>query len=266
MTMRIIESNTAELTTHHTDVFKLIQITDTHIQEKGTDLFNGFDTSASLQQVIKALQENETDADCLLITGDLVNVPTEAAYQELADILASVKKPVFWLPGNHDNPELMDYVLGKNSFDTCKIIQANNWRVILVNSHLMGEHAGEITEEEYHFLETALNESKESNILIALHHHPISINSLWMDSMMLTNPEKLLELIEQHKQVKGVIWGHIHQQFEMVINEVHFLGSPSTCIQFKPKATAYEADKKSPGYQSLNMFNSGNIKSKVIYL
>lgn len=262
----MLESEIAQLTTHHTDSVKLIQITDTHIQEQGEDNFDGFDTNASLKLVIEAIQENETELDCLLITGDLVHHPTEQSYQKLADILLGFTLPIFCLPGNHDNPEMMDYVLGKNGFDTSKIIQANNWQIILLNTHLMGEHSGEMTEEEYQFLETALDESKDSNVLIALHHHPISINSSWMDSMMLKNPEKLLKLIEQHKQVKGVIWGHIHQQFETKINEVHFLGSPSTCIQFKPEVTAYEADSKTPGYQGLSLLENGSIKSKVIYL
>ena len=257
---------TVQLTTHHTDSFKLIQITDTHIQAKDEDNFSGFDTNESLRQVIQAIQENETDVDCLLITGDLVHNATEQAYQELADILVKVTLPVFCLPGNHDIPEMMEYVLGKNGFDMSKIIQANNWQIILLNSHLLGEHAGEISNEEYEFLETALEESKEANVLIALHHHPISINSTWMDSMILSNPEKLLELINQNKQVKGVIWGHIHQQFETEINEVHFLGSPSTCIQFKPGATSYARDKKTPGYRRLTMKDDGRLMSKIVHL
>ena len=84
------------------DAIKIIQITDTHILEDDAPSFYDFDTSASLNKVIECINQNEQDADLILLTGDLVHQPTETTYQKLADYLSALKTPLYCLPGNHD--------------------------------------------------------------------------------------------------------------------------------------------------------------------
>ena len=57
----------------------LIQITDTHILDDRDQEFYGFNTSKSLEAIIEKINQEETDL--VLITGDLVQEPTEAAYK-----------------------------------------------------------------------------------------------------------------------------------------------------------------------------------------
>ncbi len=249
-----------------TDSIKIIQITDTHIMDDGAPSFEDFDTSASLIRVIDNIKNNEADADLVLLTGDLVHEATKMAYQKLADHLSTLTIPLLYLPGNHDLPELMDYVLGDNGFDISKTIKIGNWRILLLNSCLLGEHSGELSNSELSFLEKTLKSSQENHCLIALHHHPVSINSSWMDGMSLINAESFLNIVDKFDHIRGIIWGHIHQEFESSRNNVTLLGSPSTCLQFKPGSDVFAVDKKKPpAYRKIELNTDGSLKTSVVY-
>ncbi len=245
---------------------KIIQITDTHVLNDGESVFDDFDTSKSLSSVIDAIKRKEGDADAVLVTGDLVHTPSEAAYQKLADHLASVPASLFCLPGNHDDRGMMNYVLGNNGFDLSKTIIIGNWVIVLLDTHVSGEHAGKISDVELELLHTCLAHFPEHNVVIALHHHPVSIDSAWMDAMSLTNPEVLFAAIEQHGSVRGVIWGHIHQAFELTLYECLLLGTPSTCLQFKPGSPVFAVDDRPPGYRKLTLLETGKLTTEVKYV
>lgn len=245
---------------------KIIQITDTHVLNDGESVFENFDTSRSLSAVIDAIKTNEADADIVLLTGDLVHEPSDGAYQRLADHLASLTTPLFYLPGNHDNVTRMDYVLGNNGFDHSNLVVTGNWAIILLDTLVEGEHAGTLSDEELVFLQDCLQQYPRHSILVALHHHPVSINSPWMDAMSLTNADALFAVLDTHANVQGVIWGHIHQAFEQIRDNCLLLGSPSTCLQFKPGSETFAVDNKSPAYRWLILHGDGQIKTGVEYV
>jgi Icc protein len=247
-------------------IIKIIQITDTHILDDNAPSFNDFDTSESLKRVLEAIRKNEADADLILLTGDLVHEATETAYQKLVDHLATTTIPILALPGNHDIPERMHYVMGANGHDMGNLIKFDNWLVILLNTCIKGEHSGELSVAELEFLKSTLQSNTDKHCLIALHHHPVSINSSWMDAMSLKNAESFFDVIDEFNQVRAIIWGHIHQEFESEREGVSLFGTPSTCLQFKPGSNDFEIDKKKPAYRRLKLKNDGKLSSKVVYL
>lgn len=255
-----------ELSVKSNSEITLVQITDTHILDEGATSFDGYDTAASLNKVIEKIKTNEKNADLLLLTGDLVHEPTQSSYQKLADCLHDLTIPLYCLPGNHDEPDMLDYVMGMNGVDSNRLIKIGNWLIILLNSHLPGEHSGQLSETELHFLQSSLAMSSEPHVLIALHHHPVSINSTWMDSMSLLNQGDFLSIADQHEQIKAIIWGHIHQEFEINRNNVKLLGTPSTCLQFVAGSDAFAVDDKTPAYRKINLFSNGEIETTVFYL
>jgi Icc protein len=247
---------------------RLIQITDTHILDNDQKpmSFNDFDTSASLKKVLAKIRTDENNADCIILTGDLVHEPTKNAYQKVADHLSPLAIPIMSLPGNHDDPQMMQDIMGENGFDTGRLLNIRSWLVILLNSRLEDEHSGELTDAELAFLKTTLESNSDKHCLIALHHHPVTISSPWMDTMILNNANDFLSIIDDFNNVRGIIWGHIHQEFESKRNDVLLIGTPSTCKQFKPNAEAYSVDKKPPAYRKIELFDSGEIKTKVVYI
>jgi 3',5'-cyclic-AMP phosphodiesterase len=247
-------------------LLKIIQITDTHILDDGAPSFNDFDTSSSLLQVIEYINEYESDIDLVLLTGDLVHEATSSSYQKLANHLSTLTLPIHCLPGNHDDVELMNSIMKSNGLDVEKIIKVDPWLIILLNTCVKGERSGELSHSELNFLRTSLEATSDVHCLIALHHHPVLINSLWMDEMALTNAEEFLNVVDEFDHVQGIIWGHIHQEYESVRNNVILLGSPSSCLQFKPKSDIFTVDEKMPAYRKLLLQDNGVLDTKVIYI
>ncbi len=245
---------------------KLIQITDTHIMDEGAPSFNDFDTSTSLHNVIDSLNKNDSDADFVLLTGDLVHEPTETAYRKLSEHLLKLTVPVFCLPGNHDIPEMMNRMIKSFSHNVDKIIKAENWLIILLDTCVIGEHRGELSSFELEFLRTTLESNSNYHCLIALHHHPVSIDSSWMDAMALTNAKDFLNIVDEHDHVRGIIWGHIHQEFELIRNNVTYLGTPSTSLQFTPNSEAFAVEDKPPAYRRLLLQTDGELETDVVYI
>lgn len=264
--MNNITETITELAIKDTDQITIIQITDTHILDDGAPSFNNFDTTASLNKVIQQIKTKEKNTSAILLTGDLVHEATQTSYQKLADSLSSLTIPLYCLPGNHDNPEMMEYVMGTNGVDSSRLIKLGNWLIILLNSHFAGEHGGCLSKGELNFLKLSLKRHTKFNCMIALHHHPISINSSWMDSMILDNAAEFFDVLDQFKQVRAIIWGHIHQQFETERKNMKLLGTPSTCLQFKPGSDAFAVDDKTPAYRRIRLAKEGGVETSVVYL
>ncbi|MEM7027722.1 MAG: 3',5'-cyclic-AMP phosphodiesterase [Pseudomonadota bacterium] len=245
---------------------KIVQITDTHILDDGAPLFNGLETSESLEKILKRIKLEERDLDLVLLTGDLVQNATNTSYEKLITHLSLFTVPVFSLPGNHDNPAMLNDVFKKEGHDVEKIIHIGEWCIIMLNSCVIGSHSGELSESELKFLQMTLGKNIDKHCLIALHHHPVSIDSSWMDSMILINAESFLSVVDEYQHVRAIIWGHIHQKFESQRKKISLYGTPSTCMQFKPKATAFAIDDKPPGFRRLMLNKDGSINTEVVYL
>lgn len=246
------------------DYIDLIQLTDTHILSEKGETFDAIDTMLSLQQVIKYAQANIWPPDAVLLTGDLVHNPERKAYKRLAEILQTMDVRVFCIPGNHDDPELMRKVMLQDNIYAEKVLQFQQWTVLMLNTYQANTHAGYLHNDELEFLKEQLNEHVDKYVLICLHHPPVSIGSPWMDKMSLKNSDDLFSIIDQYHNIKGILWGHIHQEFNGVYNNIQLMATPSTCVQFTPGTSVYLKDNKPPGYRRLKLYNSGEIKTEII--
>ena len=253
------------INTDKTTGLVLIQISDSHIFTNEEDDFSGVNSHLSLQLVLTKIRDDFPDYDLMLATGDLVQDREEAAYENFLKILAQINQPIYCLPGNHDDPELMKKVFGKvANLHFNRQVQMKNWSILFLNSYKPTTHSGYLNKDELNALRAELEKSKKLNVLICLHHHPVSINSEWMDGMMLENPDSFLEIVDQYDHVSGIVFGHIHQEFSQIRNDVLLLGTPSTCAQFLPEAAEYGIDTKQPAYRCLKLKEDGSIETEVI--
>ena len=81
----------------------LVQITDTHIVERGTLLYGQADTARYLAESVAEINNFHPLPDAVLITGDLVEHPGPVTYSHFADLIEPLKPPVYLMPGNHDD-------------------------------------------------------------------------------------------------------------------------------------------------------------------
>ncbi len=252
-----------ELTPEHQDYVELIQITDTHIFADAKDRFDDVDTEVTLNQILDLARNKSWPVDAVLATGDLVHDPVAIAYTRLFDCLNPLDQPVFCLPGNHDDPELMYQLLNKNNVHTSKSIEIGHWLIIMLDSFLPNTHAGKLQQTELDMLNELLNEYRQQHVLVCLHHPPVEIGSEWMDSMRLENPHELFAVLDNYDHIKAVLWGHIHQEFNRVRNDVQLMATPSTCVQFMPETGEYRKDGRAAGYRYLKLHASGEIETQV---
>lgn len=245
------------------DFVNLIQITDTHIQADPHDEFDGINTRQSLEAVLGYIRENAMPVDAMLVTGDLVHDPAADAYLALAELLQRIDAPVFCIPGNHDEPALMEQYLNTGNISTAKHLQFARWHLCLLDSWLEGTHAGRLDQDELQFLGNALANNTAKHALVVLHHPPVTIDSPWMDAMGLENPDDLFSIVGRNDGVRAIIWGHIHQEYHGHHGDIRLFATPSTCVQFAPKAKHYKKDEKSPGYRTLRLHASGLIDTAI---
>jgi len=64
--------------------------------------------------------------------------------------------------------------------------------------------------------------------------------------------------------VRGMVWGHIHQEFSAERRGIPLWGTPSTCVQFLPGAGEYLIDHLAPGFRTFELMPGGVLASRVI--
>ena len=143
---------------------------------------------------------------------------------------------------------------------------AGNWQLIFLDSTVPGAVHGHLREAELARLDVALQEQPERHALICLHHQPVPIGSTWLDELLLDNADALFAITDRHPQVRGILWGHVHQAFDATRHNVRLLASPSSCVQFKPGCVDFTVDDKPPGYRWLELSVDGRIETDVVYV
>jgi Icc protein len=246
-----------------TSPLHVIQLSDTHLFAALNRELLGVATASSLNTVLNAVRQLQPRPEVMLLTGDLSQDESLESYQHLYKFIQSLDIPAYWLPGNHDCLPLMEQLLVGSSISTAKTFQIAPWNFILLNSAQPGKVHGELSSSSLDWLEQQLQQRLDQPTVVALHHPPCSIGSAWMDQIGLRQPEAFTRLIERYQQVKLVLFGHIHQEFATTRMGVHYLGCPSTCVQFRPQQSEFAVDEQQPGFRLLTLYPNGEFSSVV---
>ncbi len=245
-----------------TDI-RLLQISDPHLFGRSEGALRGVVTRDSLQAVLRHARAHHWDAEALLLTGDLVN-DDASGYATVRELFGNLGKPLWCLPGNHDDGAAMRRELGAAPFEVGGFHDLGAWRVILLDSCVSGQAHGRLGVGELSRLEAALAGAGERHVLIGLHHHPVRMSSRWIDSVGLQNPEDFFAITDRYPQVRVMLWGHVHQAFDSRRKGVRLLAVPSTCAQFLPHSDQFAIDPSPPGYRRLTLHSDGTIDTEVL--
>lgn len=241
----------------------IAQITDIHLFADENQKLLSLATTQSFQAVIERLQKLRPQLDLLLLTGDLSQDGTLESYERVQNLLIPLDLPTYWLPGNHDCLSVMQQVLNSAPVSPRKAFAQGGWNFILINSGVPGRVHGHLSPETLDWLDFRLELLGNEPTLIALHHPPFAVNSDWLDASTLQNPQELFVVLDRYPQVKLVLFGHIHQEFNRQRNGVHYLGSPSTSIQFEPQSSSFSLDNEEPGFRLLKLYPNGSWITKI---
>lgn len=242
---------------------RIVQVTDCHLFAEPDGKLLGMETRDSLNRVLELVAQEHPNPDLILATGDLSQDGSEASYQVLKQKLEEFAAPSYWFPGNHDRPDAMRAVLGEGASQLTRVVRSDHWQLILLDSTIPGKVPGRLEQSELDFLRQCLQERPDLHSLVSFHHQPVPIHCKWLDPLGIKNAEALFEVLDAFSNVRVVLWGHIHQQFEKERNGVQLLATPSTCVQFAPESTDFQVDSEPPGYRWLELRPDGSIRTEV---
>ncbi|MDL2183023.1 3',5'-cyclic-AMP phosphodiesterase [Pseudomonas sp. ChxA] len=240
----------------------LVQLSDSHLFAEADGALLGMNTRDSLQRVIGLVREQQPQIDLVLATGDLSQDGTFESYQQFRDLTRQIDAPARWIPGNHDEPQVMAQA-AEHSDLLEPVVDIGHWRVTLLDSAVPGSVPGYLQDSQLQLLAQALSEAPNRHHLVCFHHHPVSIGCAWMEPIGLRNPEALFAVLDRFPQVKAVLWGHVHQEIDRERNGVRLLASPSTCIQFAPGSEDFKVSEQAPGYRWLRLHADGRLETGV---
>tara|TARA_R100001143_G_C3360641_1_gene135242 strand:+ start:323 stop:1141 length:819 start_codon:yes stop_codon:yes gene_type:complete len=246
-------------------IHRLIQITDSHLfADENTELV-GMNCQEGLTDVVELVKEHEDQIDAVLCTGDIAQDASLLAYNRFAEKIDELRSPQLWIPGNHDIPGRMQEALGAEHPALNHTLRLGKWGVVMLNSCVEGCIYGKLSESELEMLakELKLLHQEERYVLLAVHHNPVPVNAEWLQNHSMQETEEFFRIIDAYDNIKAVIFGHIHQDFKIVRNNVLMLGAPSTSIQFHPEHDYFSLDKENPGYRWLSLHPNGQIATGV---
>ncbi len=231
---------------------RVIQFTDPHLFGDAAGTLRGVNTLETLERTLADASGHLAIADAILITGDLVQ-DDPGGYEPFRRLFARFGKPVLCIPGNHDLVPQMRAALSGRPFELDGPADIGAWRIVLLDSVVPDQAGGRISVEMLTKLDEELGMARQRHALVCLHHHPVAMNSRWLDNVGLSNANEFWSVIDSHPQVRAVVWGHVHQAFEGTRRGVRLLATPSTCAQFQPRSDQFVIDNQPPAYRLLTL-------------
>lgn len=194
----------------------IAQISDTHVQLPGGLLDRNYDTARNLARAVRHLNVLTPQPDVVLLTGDAVDAGSPDEYARLREILAELTAPLFVIPGNHDARDAMRRAFSDGGYlprEGFLQYTLEDWpvRLIGLDTHIPGDHGGELCAARLAWLAARLNEQRDRPTVIFMHHPPFRTGITVMDEMAFGGAQAFEHLVRQHPQVHQIICGHIHR-------------------------------------------------------
>ena len=234
----------------------LAHISDLHVMVEGDRAYGVVDTGPLVERAIANIKARSPDA--VVISGDLVHKATLEEYERLKVMLASLEMPVFLMPGNHDNRDLL-----RQTFADCAYLPKAGFlqytvedyplRLIMLDTNVPGEGRGELDEVRLHWLDQQLAAQPNRPTLLFMHHPPFSTKLAIMDYVGLTGIEALEKIVEKYDCIERIGCGHTHRPIQKLWGKtlVYTVPSPvhQVSLELQSEVTAATFTMEPPAYQ-----------------
>jgi len=233
---------------------KIIQLTDTHLL--GADRANvyGLNAAYRLKRAIKSINTYHSDAAFIALTGDLADVATPEAYQQLHAILKKSKLPVYPILGNHDIRKYFAQEFGLlNEDGFVQYSKKIRRRVFLFLDTLVeGERYGKMCRKRLKWLEKTLERYQDAHLYLFMHHHPVPSGLYEMDHLAdFRSAKAFWKIVDAYPNVRHISFGHLHRIMQAHRKSVTLHTTRSTTFQvaYQPHdELEYLTNKEKPTY------------------
>jgi Icc protein len=223
----------------------IAQISDLHVKPVGMRAYRQVDTAAALTRCIKELNRFTPRPDLVVISGDLVDVPSKEAYDHVVQLLSHLEIPFAAIPGNHDDRDLMraafpdGYAHASGPLHSLRAI--HDIDIVLIDSVTPGSDCGTLDANSLAWLEGTLASSPARPAMLFLHHPPFVTGIGHMDALNLRNSSDLAEIVQRHRRARLVAAGHVHRAAL-----TSFAGAAATICPAPNHAVALDLDARWP--------------------
>ncbi|MEX3010182.1 phosphodiesterase [Hoeflea sp. TYP-13] len=196
-------------------MLKFIHLTDIHLISGGRRLY-GVSPERRLHAAIDSINQEHSDADFVVLTGDQVHWGDDDNYRVLADAIARLDIPVKPMMGNHDNRKAMLTALPSIETDENGFIQyaldTEAGRCLFLDTKIEAEtDAGEYCPKRLAWLKQQL-ESTDAPVIIFMHHPPMKLGLKGMDIIALLDAEPFYAVLKPHiSRIRQIFFGHVHR-------------------------------------------------------
>ncbi|QGV79201.1 phosphodiesterase [Streptomyces ficellus] len=170
-------------------------------------------------RVVAYLNGLSRQPDAVLVTGDIADHGAPEEYAEAARLLGTLAAPAFTCPGNHDDRAAYREVLrpggeGATTPEGTGPVNRSHrvagHALLLCDSTIPGEDAGLLGDETLDWLARTLDELGDTPAIPAFHHPPALLHHPYVDSMNLTDADRLANLLKGRTNVPAILTGHAH--------------------------------------------------------
>jgi Icc protein len=247
---------------------RLLHLTDLHLSGDEMAVLRGFQPLMTLRRTLaQAMAQTQATGwppDAIVVTGDVVH-DDPRGYEVFRREFATLGVPVCCIPGNHDNAAALSRTLAQPPFITHGSLDLRGWRLVLLDSSVAGEDGGHLAMAQLQVLEQALA-TATTPVVVCLHHHPVPMSSDWLDRIGLSNAAEFWSIIDAYRNVRAVLWGHVHQSFDGLRRGVRLLATPSTGAQFLPHAHDFAIDSQPPAFRMLELKPDGSLITDLYWV
>lgn len=250
-----------------------VHISDTHIgPTKGYER-HGHHPLRCARRLVKIINRLPQRPDFVVHTGDVVTDPDPQAYQLAARIFADLEAPIYYVVGNHDRAQDIHHFLPMGPRQDLApdrdllsyVFEVRGYRFLVVDAR--GPRAidphGLFSAQQLQIVREEL--AKEGPPLVIFTHFPVlDLNSVWMDTNMLTlNGAEFHDIVKQGRErVRAVFYGHVHQNMQTFRDGVLYVSGASAFSQFAawPDDVEVQLDAQHPpGYGFVHLLPEQTI-------
>ena len=247
-------------------MLRVLHLTDPHLFADTDGKLRGTTTHTSLVRVLEHYRDSGWKADIVVVTGDLIQDDSQGAYDQFRALLGELGLPVYCVPGNHDVVPLMIASLREPPFHYCGVVEQDNWLIVGLDSYLSDQAGGSVNSEELARLDRAIAAADADYVMVCLHHPPISMGSVWLDSVGLDNGDEVLDRMAASGKVQLAIFGHVHQVYDAEHSGIRIIATPSTCRQFAVGSDEFAVDDNPPAYRRFELHENGDHSNELIWV
>ncbi|MGA3845855.1 metallophosphoesterase [Ralstonia nicotianae] len=240
----------------------VVQITDPHLFADRDSELMGYRTYPMLSKTIDAIRGHDFRPDACFLTGDISQDESADSYELARFELERLGIPVFWIPGNHDDRGRAEAVFGQSErIHRLSKLTTGDWDFIHLETCRRGADEGYLSDPDFERFVSDVEASAGAGkqIAVVMHHHPVPTQTPLLDGYMLQDGERLLSFLDDHRQVRLVICGHVHGDYQLQYGSQTIEVCPATCFQWEKGTRTAKAEDwrgfrifefSSAGYQS----------------